>query len=99
MFTTSWPEIKEMTEKHLSEYDINLDMSYRPLTSAGGGSDHAHFVAKGVPVFYFMAAMHPEYHQPTDEVSKVNWKKMTDIIRIGFLNTWELANRKEPVKQ
>jgi hypothetical protein len=36
--------------------------------------------------------MHPDYHQPSDELSKINWEKMTNIIRIGFLNTWEFAN-------
>ena len=57
--------------------------------------DHAPFAEIGVPVFYFMAAMHPDYHQPSDELSKINWEKMTNIIRIGFLNTWELANSNE----
>jgi hypothetical protein len=39
-----------------------------------------------------MAAMHPDYHQPSDELSKINWEKMANIIRLGFLNTWEFAN-------
>jgi len=39
-----------------------------------------------------MAAMHPDYHQPTDEVSRVNWNKMTDIIKLGYLQLWEAAN-------
>ncbi len=97
MYTEAWKEIRGVTENHLTAHQLDLDLSYRPLTSAGGGSDHAHFARKGIPVFYFMAAMHPDYHQPSDELSKVNWKKMTDIIRLGFLNTWEFANRGEPV--
>ncbi|MBK6284107.1 MAG: hypothetical protein IPF54_16970 [Draconibacterium sp.] len=32
------------------------------------------------------------YHQPSDELSKINWEKITNIIRLGFLNTWEFAN-------
>ena len=46
-----------------------------------------------------MAAMHPDYHQPSDELSKINWTKMIDIIRIGFLNTWEFANSDEYLKE
>jgi hypothetical protein len=32
------------------------------------------------------------YHKPSDELSKINREKMTNIIRLGFLNTWEFAN-------
>ncbi|MFO8003790.1 hypothetical protein, partial [Thioalkalivibrio sp.] len=38
-----------------------------------------------------MAAMHPDYHLPCDELSKINWEKMTNIIKIGFLNTWNFV--------
>ena len=67
-------------------------MTYTAAEKPSGGSDHAPFAEVGIPVFYFMSAMHPDYHQPSDELSKVNWEKMTNIIRIGFLNTWEFAN-------
>lgn len=91
-YTKAYPGIEELTRKNIEDYHINLDMSYRASEKPSGGSDHASFADAGIPVFYFMAAMHPDYHQPSDELSKVNWDKMTDIIRIGFLNTWEFAN-------
>jgi Zn-dependent M28 family amino/carboxypeptidase len=91
-YTKAFPGIEELTKKNVADYKINLDMSYRASERPGGGSDHAPFAAAGIPIFYFMAAMHPEYHQPSDELSKINWEKMTNIIRIGFLNTWEFAN-------
>ena len=84
--------IEETTKKNVEEHNINLDISYRSSDRPGGGSDHAPFAEAGIPIFYFMAAMHPDYHQPSDELSKINWEKMTNIIRIGFLNTWEFAN-------
>jgi Zn-dependent M28 family amino/carboxypeptidase len=91
-YTKEYAGIEELTKKNIAEYNINLDMGYRGSQSFGGGSDHAPFAQQGIPYFYFMAAMHPDYHQPSDEVSKINWEKMTNIIRIGFLNTWEFAN-------
>jgi hypothetical protein len=33
-----------------------------------------------------------DYHRPADKPYKVDISKMTNIVRIGFLNTWELAN-------
>jgi hypothetical protein len=98
-YTKEYAGIEEITRKNISEYKINLDMGYRGSEGFGGGSDHAPFAQVGIPYFYFMAAMHPDYHQPSDEISKINWEKMTNIIRIGFLNTWEFANSDEYLKK
>jgi len=91
-YTKANYNIEETTRKFIDQYDIKLDLSYRPSDRPRGGSDHAPFAAEDIPIFYFMAAMHPDYHQPSDELDKVNWDKMLDIVRIGFLNTWEFAN-------
>jgi len=48
-----------------------------------------------------MAAMHPEYHQPTDHIDKINYEKMTNIIKLGFASIWDFATAEkklEPVK-
>ncbi len=92
VYTKANAGIADITKKNISDYNINLDLSYSPSEKPSGGSDHAPFAEVGIPIFYFMAAMHPDYHQPSDELSKINWEKMTNIIRLGFLNTWEFAN-------
>ena len=43
-------------------------------------------------VIAWMAAMHPDYHQPSDQVNLVNWDKMLNIIKLGYLQMWEAAN-------
>ena len=98
-YTKAYPGIEEITKKNLADYKINLDLTCTASEKPGGGSDHAPFAEVGIPIFYFMAAMHPDYHQPGDEISKINWEKMTNIIRIGFLNTWEFANGDEYLKK
>lgn len=92
VYTKANNVIAETTTANIKDYDIDLDLSLRPSDKPAGGSDHAPFAQKDIPIFYFMAAMHPDYHQPGDELSKVNWEKMTNIIKLGFLNTWEFAN-------
>lgn len=92
VYTKANSIIAETTSKHIADYDINLDLDLRPSENPRGGSDHAPFAGEKIPILYFMAAMHPDYHQPGDELSKVNWEKMTNIIKLGFLNTWEFAN-------
>ncbi|MGQ9620431.1 MAG: hypothetical protein ACUVTX_05535 [Bacteroidales bacterium] len=45
-----------------------------------------------IPVIAWIAAMHSDYHQPSDEVARVNWNKILDIIKLAFLQVWEAAN-------
>jgi len=92
VYTKSYPGLEEMSNKHNDEYDLGLNISYRPADRPRGGSDHTSFANKDVPVFYFMAGFPPEYHQPDDHTSLVNWDKMVNIIKVGYLNIWELAN-------
>jgi len=91
-FTSTFPLFQEMTEKHNQDYGLGMEISFRGSEQPGGGSDHAPFARKGIPVFYFMAGMPPEYHQPGDHVELVNWDKMLKIIQVGYLNIFELAN-------
>ncbi len=91
-FTESVPMFKDVTERMNRDYNIGLSLNIRSNPRPGGGSDHASFSAKNIPVMSWMAAMHPEYHQPGDQVEKINFEKMTRIIKLGFLDVWELAN-------
>jgi hypothetical protein len=95
VYTKANAGIEEVTRQHIEQYNINLDLTYRASERPSGGSDHAPFAQEGIPIFYFMAAMHPDYHLPSDELDKINWEKMVNIIKIGFLNTWSFANSDE----
>jgi hypothetical protein len=92
VYTEKHEIIKTLADQHNEKYGLGLDIRYRPSERPRGGSDHSSFSAKDVPVFYFMAGFPPEYHQPDDHVELVNFDKMTKIIRLGYLNIWELAN-------
>ena len=32
------------------------------------------------------------YHQHTDEVGKVNWTKFLYVVRLSYLNAWDIIN-------
>ena len=99
-YSEKYPILKEVVEKANQKFNIGLQLSFRASLRPTGGSDFASFSAKDIPVYGFMAAMHPDYHNPTDSVEKVDIKKMTNIIKIGYLAIWEFANMEkiEPVK-
>ena len=57
-----------------------------------GRSDNASFVAKGVIAHSFSAgSLHTDYHQPSDEVSKLNIPHMTKIIQGLFAGILPIA--------
>jgi hypothetical protein len=92
VYTKSFEKFETMSVKNITDYNLNLDLTYRPSDNPRGGSDHSSFSAKNVPIMYFMAGFPTDYHTPTDETDDINWNKMVDIIKLTFLNLWEFAN-------
>ncbi len=93
VYTKKYAVLKDLTVKNNEDYDLGLDVNFKPSSSPRGGSDHTSFAEKDVPVFYFMAGFPPEYHQPGDHLNLINWDKMVNIIKVGYLNIWDLANQ------
>jgi Zn-dependent M28 family amino/carboxypeptidase len=91
-YTASKNSFRNITASNLKKYDISLDVEYQPSDDPPGGSDHRSFVAAGIPIMRFKPGHREEYHTPADEVSTVDWDIMEKIVKISFLNTWELAN-------
>ncbi len=91
-YTTSLTGLKEVTMSNLNKYGIDLEVNYQPSDDPPGGSDHRSFVEAGIPVMRFKPGHREEYHTPYDEAQTVNWDIMEKIIKISFVNIWELAN-------
>jgi hypothetical protein len=91
-FTNTFPKLEEWSKANVEKYKIGLNVSYRGNPAPTGGSDYSAFTRNQIPIIAWMAAMHPEYHQPNDHVSLINWEKMQNIIRLGFLQVWDAAN-------
>lgn len=51
---------------------------YRP-----GGSDHAPFYRKGVPVVFLHTGSHPHYHKVTDTPEKLNYSGAESVTRLA----------------
>ncbi len=92
VYTSYLSELKAKSEENIKNYDLNLDMIYRPSVKPRGGSDHTSFSAKNVPIMYFMAGFPITYHTPKDQTYDINWDKMLDIIKLSYLNLWEIVN-------
>ncbi|MBC6991446.1 M28 family peptidase [Hymenobacter sp. BT491] len=56
-------------------------------------SDHYNFAKHKIPVIFYTTGEHADYHQETDEVSKIEFPLMETRDRLVFHTAWELANR------
>ncbi|MFO7575901.1 MAG: M20/M25/M40 family metallo-hydrolase, partial [Bacteroidales bacterium] len=91
-FTSTYPKLEEWTRSNVERYKIGLEVNYRANPAPTGGSDYTAFTRNQIPIIAWMAAMHPEYHQPGDHVNLINWEKMHNIIKLGFLQVWDAAH-------
>ena len=76
----------------------NLDLDFRFNDPADPNrfyyrSDHYNFAKKGVPVAFFFNGVHADYHQASDEISKIEFEKLEARARLVFYLAWDLANR------
>ena len=56
-------------------------------------SDHYQFASKGVPIAFVFSGFHPDYHQPTDTVDKINFDKISNTAKLFYLVAQEAAKR------
>ena len=55
-------------------------------------SDHYSYASRGIPVAFFHNALHPDYHANTDEVSKIQFDKMSRIAELIYATGVRLGN-------
>jgi Zn-dependent M28 family amino/carboxypeptidase len=61
-------------------------------------SDHYNFAKNGIPSVFLFNGVHADYHQKTDEVSKIEFDALCKRTQLAFSIVWELSNReKRPV--
>ena len=92
-------ELHNMNESAALFLD-NLSLNYRYNTLDDPNryyyrSDHYNFAKHGVPVIFYFAGMHEDWHQPTDTVDKINFDKMERVAKLVYLTGWGMANQKE----
>lgn len=94
-YTEAHPAFGEWLKNDIKTYNLDLEPNYRPWDNPIGGSDNASFAKRSIPILWYHTDGHPDYHQPSDEVEKINWDKLVNITKAAYLNLWNLANEKE----
>jgi Zn-dependent M28 family amino/carboxypeptidase len=72
--------LKNIVENLSSKYTFARNISgYKP-----GGSDHAPFYNKGIPVVFLHTGSHPHYHKPSDTPDKLNYDGLTNVSKFAL---------------
>ena len=95
-------ELHQINEDADNKYvHIEQDYKYDDLNDPNRfyyRSDHYNFAKHGVPIIFYFDGVHADYHQVSDEVSKINFPLLAKRAQLVFYTGWELANRdKRPV--
>ncbi len=87
--------------------NIKTDLVLGYDSSGIGPSDQTSFYLKNIPVLHFFSGQHTDYHKPSDDADKINYKgevAILDIIRqvteqLGELPTIPFTKTKQPEQQ
>ncbi len=55
-------------------------------------SDHVPYVRRGIPALMYSTNLHPDYHTPRDEASRIDYAKLTRMTDWIYETGWLVAN-------
>lgn len=60
----------------------NENVKIKTDSSGTGPSDHTSFYLKNIPVLHFFTGSHSDYHKPSDDWDKINYKGEADVLSV-----------------
>ncbi len=94
-YSSLGPLTQEMVRAH-PELRLTASGDLWPAERFFFRSDHFNFARKEIPAIFFFSGVHEDYHQPSDEVEKIDADKAARIARLAYYLVREIATRPEP---
>jgi Zn-dependent M28 family amino/carboxypeptidase len=85
------PDIKSIAEKAGLKTDIVPDFSLPD--NFFYSSDHYHFHRNEIPILNLSTGYTADYHQPTDDIERINFDKMKKVAEFCYLIGLAVANK------
>jgi hypothetical protein len=94
------PDFLHTIEREDQYIGLILDDRFERDTALGifFRSDQFPFILHDVPALWFFTGFHPDYHHVTDTVDKIDFPKMTRIVRLSYLTLFTIADEKQTPK-
>jgi hypothetical protein len=92
------PDYKRTVEEQNRYVGLVLDdrFDHEAALNVFFRSDQFPFVLHNVPAFWWFTGFHPDYHHTSDTADKINYVKMTKILRLAYLSAWQFADEAAP---
>ncbi len=88
------PEYRSVVERENQK--VGLKLNYKWDNDAALNifqrSDQFPFALHDIPAVWWFTGFHPDYHQPTDTVDRINFVKMEKILKLAYLTGWAFAD-------
>jgi Zn-dependent M28 family amino/carboxypeptidase len=73
----------------------SADLRVRQVKAATGSTDFHSFLARKIPSIGFFTEFHADYHAPGDVAEKLDYDRMSKIVRAAVRLTWSVAQAEE----
>jgi Peptidase family M28/PA domain len=92
------PDYRETVERQNRTVGLNITYKwdFDSYNSVLFRSDQYPFLLHDVPAIWWFTGFHPDYHQISDTVEKINFEKMAKIVRLAYLSGFEFADEQNP---
>ena len=88
------PDYRAVVER--ANEKVGLKLNYKWDRDASNQvlfrSDQYPFLQRDVPAVWWFTGFHPDYHQVTDTVEKINFEKMAKILKLAYASGFEFAD-------
>jgi len=77
---------------------LDLDYTYNAPDDPNNfyqRSDHYNFAKNNIPVIFYFNGTHEDYHQSTDTIEKIDFKRLETRTKLVFFTAWHLVNQDE----
>ncbi|GAB3941745.1 hypothetical protein GCM10028805_05400 [Spirosoma harenae] len=90
-------ELHKISEETNKKY-INMELDYKYNDPQDPQriyyrSDHYNFAKHQIPIIFYFNGLHADYHKPTDDIEKIDFKLAEKSARLVFYTAWDIANR------
>jgi hypothetical protein len=94
------PDFLHTIQRENEYVGLTLDDRFERDTALGifFRSDQFPFILHDVPALWFFTGFHPDYHHISDTVDKIDFTKMTKIVRLSYLTLFAIADEKQTPK-
>ncbi|HJR54286.1 MAG TPA: M28 family peptidase [Gemmatimonadota bacterium] len=90
-YSSLGPLVQEVAAEH-PELGLTVSEDLWPEERFFFRSDHFNFARLEIPALFFFAGVHEDYHQPSDELAKLDLDKAARVARLAFWTAYAIAD-------